>query len=116
MNSHCTGMAAKVTIRKTARMVAARSRAITPRAPAASRLGLSPFGNAIKLEAVIHELEAQLFRHPALQLLDILVAEFDDAARRHVNQMVVMGFRHFLIARAAIAEIVPLQNSGILEQ
>ena len=79
-------------------------------------LGLPPLWYAVKFQPVIDQFKAQLFGHPALQLFDILVAEFDHAARGHVDQVVVMGFRHFLIARAAVAEIMPLQDAGILEQ
>jgi len=65
---------------------------------------------------VVDQFKAQLFGHPALQLLDILIAEFDHAAGRHVDQVIVMGFRHFFIARAAVAEVMALQDAGILEQ
>ncbi len=42
--------------------------------------------------------------------------EFDHAARLHVDKVVMMGFGDFLVARAAVAEIVALQDAGILEQ
>ncbi len=65
---------------------------------------------------MVDQLESQLLGHAALELFDILIAEFDHAAGRHVDQVVVMGFRHLLIARAAVAEIVAFEDAGILEQ
>ena len=65
---------------------------------------------------MIDEFEAELFGDAALQLLDLLVAEFDHAAGLDVDQVIVMRLRHFLVARAAVAEIVTLENAGILEQ
>ena len=77
---------------------------------------LLALGHAVQLQAVIHQFEAQFFGHAALQLFDILVAEFDHAAGLDIDQMVVMVFRRFFIAGAAIAEIMALQDAGILEQ
>jgi hypothetical protein len=65
---------------------------------------------------VVHQLKAQFFRHPALQLFDILIAEFDHAAGLNIDQMVVMAFRRFFVAGAAIAEIMAFQDAGVFEQ
>ncbi len=65
---------------------------------------------------MVHQFEAQLLGHAALQLLDFLVAELDHLAGLDIDQMVVVGIGHLLIARAAVAEIVALQDAGILEQ
>src|SRR3546814_4397880 len=48
--------------------------------------------------------------------LDLLVGEFHHLARLHVDEVVVMLFRPLLIARPAIAEVVPLQDARLLEE
>ena len=63
-----------------------------------------------------HEPIAQLLRHLALERLDLLVLEFDDPAALHIDQMVVMRLRGFLIARPAFAKIMALEDVGFLEQ
>ena len=51
-----------------------------------------------------------------LQRLDFRIDEFDDLARVHVDQVIVMiAFRVF-IACATVAEFVLVQNSGLFEQ
>src|SRR5438270_10305161 len=47
-------------------------------------------GHGEQFEAMIDQLVAELAGHEALQLLDVLVAELDDAAGLHIDQMVVM--------------------------
>ncbi len=63
-------------------------------------------------------------RHLALQLFDFLALKFDDIAVVDVDEVIVVGFGHFLVARAVcsfgqgptITEIVALENAGLLEQ
>ena len=55
-------------------------------------------------------------RDLVLQLLDLVGLELDHLARAQVDQMVVVLVRHLLVARAAVAEIVPLDDAGVLEQ
>src|SRR5438309_10854019 len=71
-------------------------------------------GHGEQFEAVIDQLVAELAGDEALQLLYLLVAELDDAAGLHVDQMVMMVGRHFLVARAAVPEIVARQDIGLL--
>ncbi len=59
----------------------------------AQRFALLALGHAVKLKPVIDQLEAQLLGDAALQLFDVLVAEFDHPARLHIDQVIVMGFR-----------------------
>ena len=66
--------------------------------------------------AMSDELVTQLSRDKLLQLLDLLVAKFDDAAALQVDQVIVMVARHFLIARTAIAEIVAGKDIGLFKQ
>jgi len=77
---------------------------------------LAPFGHAIQFQPVIDQLETQLLGNTALELFDIFIAKFDHAAGGHVDEMIVMGFGYLFIARAAIAEVMTLQDAGILEQ
>ena len=52
----------------------------------------------------------------SLQLLDLLVAEFDDPAALQIDQVIVVVARHFLVARAAISEIVTSEDVGLFKQ
>ena len=63
-----------------------------------------------------HQLIAQFFGDFFLQRFDFFVEKFDHCAAFHVNQMVVMGFLGFFIARATIAKIMPLDHIGFLKQ
>ena len=58
---------------------------------------------------MIDELEAELLGHPALQLLDLLVAEFDHVPGLQMDQMVVMGLGRLLVAGAPVAEFSPFR-------
>src|SRR4051794_14045616 len=71
---------------------------------------------AVQLEPVIHQLVTELRGDFSLQFLDLFRCEFDDGAVTQVDQMIVMTVAHRLIARAAFAKIVTLDDSGILEQ
>ncbi len=51
-----------------------------------------------------------------LQKFDLVILKLDDGTRPQINQMVVVFFGTFLVARAAIAEIVALQYPGLFEQ
>ncbi len=59
---------------------------------------------------MVDETVSELRGDFALQGLDFGALKFDDLAAFDIDQVVVMRFRHFLVARPAIAEIVPLQN------
>src|SRR5262245_56448137 len=107
------GMSRSVTIRKvrvipTARSVAMRSFRWRPRL-------LAALWNAVELETMIDEIETELVRHAPLKALDLVVDEFDHAAGRKIDQMIVVVADLF-IARPAVAEIVAFENARILEQ
>src|SRR5487761_735964 len=103
---------------------AAGAAAITPTNPDAPEAKTSfaarpPFPVArhgIELQAMADQIIAELGSDRFLQFLAVLVAEFDHFAGLQVDQMVVMGARHFLVARTAVAEIVARQNARLLEQ
>ena len=59
---------------------------------------------------------AELARDLGLQLFDFFRLEFDHFAAAQIDQMVVMAIPAGFVARAALAEIVPLDDAGILEQ
>jgi hypothetical protein len=81
-----------------------------------SRRLFAASGHAIKFKPVIDQLETEFFGDETLQAFDVLVAEFDHAPGLQIDKMIVMRVRHFLVTRAAIAKIVALQNTGVLEQ
>src|ERR1039457_2872058 len=72
--------------------------------------------DGIELEPVIDQLVAELARDFRLHALDLGRAEFDHFAAAQVDQVVVMRFRGGYVTRAPLAEIVPLDDAGILEQ
>ena len=72
--------------------------------------------HGVELEPVIDQLVAELARHLGLQLLDLLGLELDHLAGAQIDQMIVVRFRDLLVARAAFAEVVALDDAGILEQ
>src|ERR1700730_4148264 len=69
-----------------------------------------------ELEAMLDQPVAKPRRDVALQFLDLLVAELDDAAGLQVDEVVVMVGRHLLVARAPVAEIMARQDVRLLEQ
>src|SRR3981189_1377116 len=73
-------------------------------------------GNAIQLQPVIDELVAELAGDLGLQLFDFLGGEFDHLAAAQIDQMIVVAVAHRLVAGAALAEIMPLDDAGVLEQ
>src|SRR3954465_5734602 len=73
-------------------------------------------GDAGELHSVIDEAEAEPFGDALLQRLELVVDELDDVAALNVDQMVMVRFRRLVVARAAVAELVPLGDSGFLEQ
>src|SRR5580658_3873162 len=79
-------------------------------------LGLAGQRHGEEFEAVIDQSVAQPLGDVALQLLDILVAELDDAAGLEIDEMVVVVRRHLLVARPAVAEIMARQDACLLEE
>src|SRR5262245_24204818 len=72
--------------------------------------------NAIELQPVIDQLVAELAGDLGLQLLDLFRGELDHLAVAQIDEVIVMAVAHLLIAGAALAEIMPLDDPGILEQ
>ena len=72
--------------------------------------------HGVKLEPVVDQPVAELARDLGLQPLDLLRGEFDHLAVAQIDQVVVMRFRAGLVAGAAVAEIVALDDAGVLEQ
>src|ERR1700694_2105923 len=72
--------------------------------------------DAIQFQPVIDQLVAELAGDLGLQLFDFLVGEFDHLAVAQIDEMVVVGFAHLLVAGAALAKIVAFDNAGVLEQ
>src|SRR5262245_19848185 len=72
--------------------------------------------HCVELQPVIDQLVAQPPRDLCLQALDLFRLELDHLAGAQIDQMVMVGIGHLLIASAAVAEIVTFNNAGILEQ
>src|SRR6478609_1510578 len=72
--------------------------------------------DAIQFQPVIDQFVAELAGDLGLQFLDLLGGELDHLAVAQIDQMVVMAVRHLLVARPAFAEIMPLDDPGVLEQ
>ena len=72
--------------------------------------------HAEELEAMPHQLEAQVAGHPLLQALDLLVAELDHLSALDVDQMIVVHPWRLLISHATGAEVVARQDALALEQ
>ena len=80
------------------------------------RSALAVNGDAVKFHAMVDQAEAKLFGDPLLEKFKLLVDELDHVAGFDVDQMVMVCFGRSLITGAAIAELVPLQDSGLFEQ
>ena len=55
-------------------------------------------------------------RHLGLQPFDIFRLELDHLTGAQIDEVVVMAVRYLLVARAAVAEVMTLDDAGILEQ
>src|ERR1043166_2172711 len=75
-----------------------------PTGPASARLRLllAAARHSVKLEAVPDQFVAELVGDDLLQLFDLFVAEFDDAAALQIDQVVVVVARHLLIDRKSV--------------
>ena len=71
--------------------------------------------DAIELHAVVDEAVAQFLGDAPLEHFELLVDELDHGPGLDVDQMVVVRVGRRFVARAAIAELVALENSGFLE-
>ncbi len=70
----------------------------------------------VQFHPVIDEAEAELFGDRFLQLLEFGIDKLDNPAGLDVDQMIVMRLGRGLVARAAVAEIVTIEDSRLLEQ
>src|SRR5690606_29173122 len=92
----------------------ARLRLLAFRASDARRTrGAAP---AVQLQPVIDQLEAELLGDAALQSLDLLVAELDDLAALHIDQVIVVMLGNLLVPGAPLAEVVSLEDVRLFEQ
>src|SRR6185503_18865453 len=72
--------------------------------------------HSVKLQLVADQVEPELPGHPLLQALDLLVAELDHLATVEVDQVIMMAAGRLLVAPAAGAEVVALEEAVGLEQ
>ena len=68
--------------------------------------------DAIEFEAMIDQLVAEPAGDLRLQLLDLLVGELDHLAVAQIDQVIVVAVAHLLVAGAALAEVVTLDDAG----
>src|SRR5579863_1439689 len=64
--------------------------------------------DAIEFEPVIDQFVAELAGDLGLQFLDLLGGELDHLAVAQIDQVVMVAVAHLLVARAALAKIMPL--------
>src|SRR6476646_1563141 len=90
----------------------------TARGRSRARCGLAIAieGDAVELHPVIDEAVAELFGDALLQGFKFVVDELDDLACLDIDQMVVVVVRNRFVAGATVAELVPLEDAGFLEQ
>ena len=72
--------------------------------------------NAVELQPMVYQLESQLCGNFPLQFFDGLVAKFQHSTRLNVDQVVMVAFASFFVARAAVAKIEAFQDSGFFKQ
>src|SRR6267142_2487017 len=70
----------------------------------------------VQLKSVPDQFITEFIGNRPLQPFDLLIAELDHTTGLQVNEMIVMGARHFFITRATIAEIVSCKDVGLFEQ
>src|SRR5262245_7929019 len=70
----------------------------------------------VEFEPVVDQTITEPPRDLGLKALDVLRLELDDLASAQIDQVIVVAFRYLLVARATVAELVALDDAGILEQ
>src|SRR5689334_14189292 len=65
---------------------------------------------------MVDQLVAELARDVRLQPFDIFRAEFDYFAGAQIDEVIVVRVRALLVAVAALAELVRLDDAGVLEE
>ena len=71
--------------------------------------------DAVKFQSMVDEPVTEPLGDFTLQGFDFSILEFDNLTAFDIDQMVVVRFRYFLVARPAIAKIVPIQNAMFFE-
>src|SRR5262249_57453675 len=82
-------------------------------APSAFRLVVKR--NRVEFEPMIDQPITEAPRHVGLQAFDVFRLELDHLAGAQIDEMVVMAVGHLFIAGAPVAEVVALDDAGILE-
>ena len=65
---------------------------------------------------MLDQTEAQLAGDLGLKLFDLLGLELDHFAGAQVDQVVVVLVTHLLVAGAALAEVMALDDAGVFEK
>src|SRR5262245_30551251 len=69
-------------------------------------LAAAPARHTVELEFVADQIKAEIVRHTPLQLLDLVVAELDDAAGFDIDKVIVVFPRRRLVAAAPGTKVV----------
>lgn len=72
--------------------------------------------HGVQFKPVIDQPISELLRNLLLKNLYFRILEFDDLTGLDIDQMVVVRFRDFFVARSAVAEIVPVEDIVFLKQ
>src|SRR5262249_60605451 len=69
----------------------------------------------VEFEPMIAQPITQAPRDVGLQAFDVFGLKLDHLAGAQIDEMVVMAVGHLFVARAPVAELVALDDAGILE-
>jgi len=90
--------------------------AYSPLCPSSALRFLIIERHGVQLEPVIDQAVAKPARDLRLQALDLVRLELDHVAGAQIDQMVVMRVGNLFVARPALAKIMTLDDTGVLEQ
>src|SRR5262249_38117610 len=82
-------------------------------APSAFRLVVG--WDCVEFEPMIAQPRTEAPRDVGLRAFDVFRLKLDQLARAQIDEMVVMAVGHLFVARAPVAELVALDDAGILE-
>src|SRR5262245_16245774 len=71
--------------------------------------------HGIELQTMVDQPVAEAPRDIGLEPFNVFRLKFDHFARAQIDEMVVMAVGHLFVARAAIAEIMPFDDAGVLK-
>src|SRR6266699_4847330 len=67
--------------------------------------------HCVELQTMVDQPITEAPRDVGLEAFDVFGLKFDHFARAEIDEVVVMAVGHLLVARAAVAEIMPLDDA-----